>query len=485
MNRDKRFFVICLIAATIILLGAVVLRVAMDGRLGMLEDKTFSVPVVTLFPTSLPNQPNRITPTVTLVPVPEGGLEYIVESGDTLTGIALRFGVNMQEIVRVNQIANIEMIDKGMRLVIPRQAVLTFAPTPSRTPNGRALTYTVLENDTLSDIASQYHVSVDALMSANGITDPNMLQIGQILVIPSADGSNVPAPTVIATYPFSAMEGNVALAYPLVTQGAGFRVHYQRGSLAEHEINDVTQFVPIALAHINTTLSVSFTQMLDVYLADTLFAPPDQALGGKADSANKRLFVQYSSQGRAWRHYLLAHELTHVVAWNTYGAPASAMLSEGLAVYVAERFLLEESNMTVLQMCRAWQSADALPDVASPSLALHGHAASLDAYFAAGCFVDYLVNHFGMDAVKKNYSQPALQISGKNVVELARQSRIDLAQMGKSITEPPLTVAIVVAYNKLRNDYKTLWSEAGASRQVDKAKLRELDKNWLTMLLKK
>ena len=45
--------------------------------------------------------------------------------------------------------------------------------------------YTVQEGDTLGAIAQIYDVSVEDLMAANGITDPNVLQIGQILTVPS------------------------------------------------------------------------------------------------------------------------------------------------------------------------------------------------------------------------------------------------------------------------------------------------------------
>jgi stage VI sporulation protein D len=45
-------------------------------------------------------------------------------------------------------------------------------------------TYRVQSGDTLSSIAARFGVSVQALINANGITDPNSLSIGQVLVIP-------------------------------------------------------------------------------------------------------------------------------------------------------------------------------------------------------------------------------------------------------------------------------------------------------------
>lgn len=57
-------------------------------------------------------------------------------------------------------------------------------------------TYVVEPGDTLSYIAAKYGVSVDSLISANGITDPNLIYVGQRLTIPGASsGSQPPAST--------------------------------------------------------------------------------------------------------------------------------------------------------------------------------------------------------------------------------------------------------------------------------------------------
>jgi LysM repeat protein len=71
-----------------------------------------------------------------------------------------------------------------------------------------ASVYVVKSGDSLSSIAGQFHVTLDALMTVNGILDPNVLQVGQELAIPSADVAVVtptytPAPTpTITPLPF-------------------------------------------------------------------------------------------------------------------------------------------------------------------------------------------------------------------------------------------------------------------------------------------
>ncbi len=56
----------------------------------------------------------------------------------------------------------------------------------SPTPDARRLTHTVAAGQTLYRIARTYEIPVEALMEANGITDPRTLGLGQVLVIPGA-----------------------------------------------------------------------------------------------------------------------------------------------------------------------------------------------------------------------------------------------------------------------------------------------------------
>lgn len=51
-------------------------------------------------------------------------------------------------------------------------------------------TYTVKSGDTLSAIASRYHSSVAALASANHISNPNLIRVGQRISVPGGGGSS-------------------------------------------------------------------------------------------------------------------------------------------------------------------------------------------------------------------------------------------------------------------------------------------------------
>ncbi|MBI5879289.1 MAG: LysM peptidoglycan-binding domain-containing protein [Chloroflexi bacterium] len=76
-------------------------------------------------------------------------------------------------------------------------ATSTPAPTATATATARPATtqYTVQPNDTLGAIALKFGTTAEAIMQANGITDPRFVRVGQVLTIP------LPTPTPTATLP--------------------------------------------------------------------------------------------------------------------------------------------------------------------------------------------------------------------------------------------------------------------------------------------
>ena len=58
-------------------------------------------------------------------------------------------------------------------------------------PVPEGFSYTVQANDSPSSIATQFGVTAEAIMAANGIVDPTALVVGQVLIIPGGDGEPV------------------------------------------------------------------------------------------------------------------------------------------------------------------------------------------------------------------------------------------------------------------------------------------------------
>ncbi len=125
------------------------------------------------------------------------GQTYTVVAGDTLLDIADRFGVSVDDLVAVNNLTDPTALFVDEVLTIPGSgtaptqrpaataAAVQIQPTAAPTQPASGQTYTVREGDIPETIAAQFGITADALMAANGITDPTSLQIGQMLVIPA------------------------------------------------------------------------------------------------------------------------------------------------------------------------------------------------------------------------------------------------------------------------------------------------------------
>jgi len=101
---------------------------------------------------------------------------YVVQPGDTLTGIASHFGISMMTIWWANSLTAKDALTVGQTLVIPPVTGLVI---------------TVAAGDTLDGIAAKYNVGGDAILTANGLTDPTLI-VGQTLIIPDAQGAPIP-----------------------------------------------------------------------------------------------------------------------------------------------------------------------------------------------------------------------------------------------------------------------------------------------------
>lgn len=114
---------------------------------------------------------------------------YTVKAGDTLSGIAARFGTTYQALAASNGIANPNVINVGQVIKVP-----TGGAAPA--PNYDGKIYTVKAGDTLSGIAQAYGTTYQLIAQVNGIADPNKISVGQVLTIPTTTTQAVGGGTV-------------------------------------------------------------------------------------------------------------------------------------------------------------------------------------------------------------------------------------------------------------------------------------------------
>jgi LysM repeat protein len=113
------------------------------------------------------------------VPTPTG-VNYIVQYGDNLYRIGLRFGISWVEIAEANGLVNPNQIYAGQLLKIP----VNDAPGPIPPP---VVSHLVKSGETLYRISLQYGVHWMAIARANNIWPPYFIYAGQTLIIPAGN----------------------------------------------------------------------------------------------------------------------------------------------------------------------------------------------------------------------------------------------------------------------------------------------------------
>lgn len=109
-----------------------------------------------------------------------GEAMHVVRKNETLGGIAKRYGVSTAALQTYNNISNPNLLFVGKKLKIP-------------SGDRRQITYSIKKGDSLGSIASRFGVKQSTLTSTNNISRPDLIKIGQKLIIPLS--GTTPTPT--------------------------------------------------------------------------------------------------------------------------------------------------------------------------------------------------------------------------------------------------------------------------------------------------
>ncbi len=192
--------------AIFLVAGALALFVTLKGT-GKLPNST-AVPSPTETVTITPTPTDTLVPTETPTLTPDPPIEYTVKLGDNCGTIALLYGSSIPAIITLNHLNSLcTDLQIGQKILVPRPtSTPPAAPTATLEPAAatraacQTVKYLVQANDTLSTIAINYGVTMQAIKDWNGLSTDNVFTDTQLL-IPLCMRAATPGPSPTPTTP--------------------------------------------------------------------------------------------------------------------------------------------------------------------------------------------------------------------------------------------------------------------------------------------
>jgi LysM repeat protein len=201
-----------------------------------------------------------------LIPVHQQNQWYRVQWGDTLSGIAVKFGMDIATIRSMNpSLGTFPLAGQLLRLCSPCSSSSgSTASSGGGYQSAAAATsgqvHIVRPGETLSSIAALYGESTAVLMSANGIQNPNLIVIGQRLSVPAAPA--VPAAGIYDPTSARALITGYAAQYG-IAPSLPLAIAWQESGFNQNLVSvtgavGVMQIEPYTMDHINFLLGTHF-----------------------------------------------------------------------------------------------------------------------------------------------------------------------------------------------------------------------------------
>ena len=158
------------------------------------------------------------------------GGNYLVQPGDTLYSIARRSGMSLNSLLTLNGLSQSSVIYPGQSLTISHGALNATVASPvsyksTASSASTSDTYTVQAGDTLYSIARRSGMSLNTLLSINGLSQSSVIRPGQTLSVSGSASQTTATPVSYQTTATSTGNGT----YTVKAGDTLYRIAYNHG----------------------------------------------------------------------------------------------------------------------------------------------------------------------------------------------------------------------------------------------------------------
>ena len=314
---------------------------------------------------------------------------YTVQSGDTLSGIAVEYNTTTATLTSLNNLSNPNLIYVGQRLLVKSastaaasSATSTATSTASATSTSSttsATTYTVKSGDTLSSIASSHNTTTAALTSLNSLANPNLIYVGQVLKLANTTTASTSSTSSAASTSSSAMTYTVKSGDTLSSIASSYNTTTSTltslNNLSNPNLIYVGQVLKVAGSSTSVSTSTSSSSASQATTSGTYTVKAGDTLSSIASSYNTTTAALASANSISNANLIYVGQVLRVTGTSSSTSTTTSSTSSTSGSYTVK----SGDSLSAIAAAHGlnWKTLAAKNNIASPYVIYVGQQLSL------------------------------------------------------------------------------------------------------------
>ncbi|GAA3316569.1 hypothetical protein GCM10017710_29040 [Arthrobacter ramosus] len=291
---------------------------------------------------------------------PAAPATYTIVRGDTISGIAARYGLNTNTVLQLNGLSGNTIIYPGQQIKLSGSAAVPSAPAPAPSPapspaSSSAASYTVVSGDTLSGIAARHGVALSDVFSWNGLNGRSIIYPGQKIKV--GPGTNAPAPAAPAPAALVPASTPAAPAAPALANTGSYTIK------SGDTLGGIASRLGVSLSSLLSANKLSMSTI--IYPGQKLAIPGAPAPSAPAPASVSAPLVPSTFLGYTYPEAVVSSANANKALLNASPVPSTAQM-KGIVADTARRMGVDPS----LAMAFAFQESGFNQRAVSPANAI-------------------------------------------------------------------------------------------------------------------